>query len=155
MKDGKVITYASCQLKPHKRNYPTHDLELVVIMFALNIWWNYLYGEKYHHRWLELLKDYDLVIDYHLGKANVFVDAMSRKSLFSLKALNALLTMECDGSILAGLRLNLERESIENGQTIGFSIGDYSNLDFRGRLYVPNDMTLKHDILSKLTAVPI
>ena len=35
-------------------------------------------------RWLELLKDYDCIILYHLGKANVVVDALSRKSIGSL-----------------------------------------------------------------------
>ena len=79
MKDGKVVAYASRQLKPHEQNYPTHDLELVAVLFALKIWRHYLYGEKcrintYHkslkylltqkelnlrqQRWLELFKDY-------------------------------------------------------------------------------------------------
>ncbi|KAA3487515.1 Retrotransposon protein [Gossypium australe] len=90
------------KLKPHERNYPIHDLELATI-------WHYLFGEKCHifnnhkslkylmtqkdlnlrqRRWLELLKDYDLVIDYHPGKANVVVDTLSRKSLFALQAMN-------------------------------------------------------------------
>ena len=72
-------------------------------------WWHYLFGEKCHifmdhkslkylmtqkdlnlrqRRWLELLKDYDLVIDYHPEKANVVADALSRKFLFSLLAMN-------------------------------------------------------------------
>ena len=46
MQDGKVVTYAYKQLKPHEQNYPTHDLELEAIVFALNIWRHYLYGEK-------------------------------------------------------------------------------------------------------------
>ena len=46
MQDGKVVAYASRQLKPHEQNYPTHDLELVVVVFALKIWRQYLYGEK-------------------------------------------------------------------------------------------------------------
>ncbi|KAA3470437.1 integrase [Gossypium australe] len=54
--------------------------------------------------WLELLKDYDLIIDYHSGKANVVVDALSWKYLFSLKTMNTCLTLEHDGSILAELR---------------------------------------------------
>ena len=41
------MAYASRQLKPHEQNYPTHDLELVVVVFALKIWRHYLYGEKY------------------------------------------------------------------------------------------------------------
>ncbi|KAA3487481.1 integrase [Gossypium australe] len=55
--------------------------------------------------WLELLKDYDLVINYHPGKANVVEDALSRKSsLFALQALNADLDLNVDGSILAELK---------------------------------------------------
>ena len=46
MQDGKVVTYASRQLKPYEQNYPTHDLELVAVVFALKIWRHYLYGKK-------------------------------------------------------------------------------------------------------------
>ncbi|KAG8502829.1 hypothetical protein CXB51_000475 [Gossypium anomalum] len=55
-------------------------------------------------RWLELLKDYELVIDYHPGKANVVADALSRKLLFTLRALNTNLAISNDGSILAEFR---------------------------------------------------
>ena len=99
MQEGKVIAYASQQLKKHELNYPTHDFELAVVVSALKIWWHYLFGEqcqifkdhrslKYlfiqkefnlrQRRWLELIKTYNLVIDYHLGKANMVVDALSR-----------------------------------------------------------------------------
>ena len=43
MQEGCVIAYASQQLKIHKQNYPTHDLELAVVVFAVKIWRNYLY----------------------------------------------------------------------------------------------------------------
>ena len=46
MQDGKVVAYASRQLKLHEQNYPTHDLELAAVVFALKIWLHYLYGEK-------------------------------------------------------------------------------------------------------------
>ena len=46
MHDGKVVAYASRQLKPHEQNYPTHYLELAAIVFTLKIWRLYLYGEK-------------------------------------------------------------------------------------------------------------
>ena len=105
MQNGKVIAYASRQLRKHEENYPTHDLELAVVIFALRIWRHYLYGEKCQiytdhkslqhiqqqkelnmrqRRWIELLKDYVCQILYHLGKANVVVDALSRKSIESL-----------------------------------------------------------------------
>ena len=46
MQDKKVVAYSSRQLKPHEQNYPTHDLELVAVVFTLKIWRHYLYGEK-------------------------------------------------------------------------------------------------------------
>ena len=44
MQNDKVIAYASRQLKKHEQNYPTHDLELAAVVFALRIWRHYLYG---------------------------------------------------------------------------------------------------------------
>ncbi|GKA67158.1 putative reverse transcriptase domain-containing protein [Tanacetum coccineum] len=100
MQREKVISYASRQLKIHEKNYTNHDLELGVVVFALNIWRHYLYGTKCtvftdhkslqhildqkelnmrQRRWLELLSDYDCDIRYHPGKANVVADALSRK----------------------------------------------------------------------------
>ncbi|KAA3467199.1 integrase [Gossypium australe] len=92
-------------LKPHERNYPTYDLELAAIVFALKIWRHYLYGEKCNifTDYKKLLKDYDLVIDYHPGKANVVADALNRKSLFDLRAMNAHLSLEGDGSVITKL----------------------------------------------------
>ncbi|GJU85828.1 putative reverse transcriptase domain-containing protein [Tanacetum coccineum] len=75
MQRDKVIAYASRQLKVHKENYTTHDLELGAVVFALRLWRHYLYGTK----WIELLSDYDCEIRYHPGKANVVADALSRK----------------------------------------------------------------------------
>ena len=42
--NGKVIAYGSRQLKSYERNYPTHDLELAAVIFALKLWRHYLYG---------------------------------------------------------------------------------------------------------------
>ncbi|GJX99250.1 putative reverse transcriptase domain-containing protein [Tanacetum coccineum] len=72
----KMIAYASRQLKTHEENYTTHDLELGAIVFALRLWRHYLYRKKCV---IELLSDYDCEIRYHPGKANVVVDALSRK----------------------------------------------------------------------------
>lgn len=79
-------------------NYPNHDLELVVVVFALMIWRHYLYRARFEvfsdhkslkylfdhkelnmrqRRWMEFLKDYDLELLYHLSKANVVADALS------------------------------------------------------------------------------
>ena len=46
MQSERVIAYASCQLKEYEKKYPTHDLELAAVVFALRIWRHYLYGEK-------------------------------------------------------------------------------------------------------------
>ena len=45
MQNGKVIAYASRQLKDYEQKYPTHDLELVAVVSALKIWRHYLYGD--------------------------------------------------------------------------------------------------------------
>ena len=124
MQEGKVVAYALRQLKPHEKNYPTHDLELAAIVFALKIWRHYLYGEKCfiytdhknlkylpsqrelnlrQRRWMELIKDYDCMIDYHPGKANVVADALSRKTMQTLRALNAHLSLIDDGTVVTEL----------------------------------------------------
>ncbi|GJS26387.1 putative reverse transcriptase domain-containing protein [Tanacetum coccineum] len=101
MQRGKVITYASRQLKIQEKNYTTHDLELGTVVFALKIWRHYLYGIKsviytdhkslqhifnqkemnMHQRcWIELFSGYDCVIRYHPGKANVVADALAAQN---------------------------------------------------------------------------
>ena len=47
LQHGKVVAYASRQLKDHERNYPTHDLEMAAVVFALKIWRHYFYGEQF------------------------------------------------------------------------------------------------------------
>ncbi|GJX80956.1 putative reverse transcriptase domain-containing protein [Tanacetum coccineum] len=52
MQKGKVIVYASRQLKIHEKNYTTHDLELGAVVFALKILETLsLWDEKYYLRW--------------------------------------------------------------------------------------------------------
>jgi hypothetical protein len=100
MQDNRVIAYASRTLRPHEQNYPTHDLELIAVVHALKMCRHYLMGThcniftdhkslKYiftqtdlnmrQRRWQELIKDYHLEVHYHLGKAIVVADALSRK----------------------------------------------------------------------------
>ena len=132
MQHGRVITYASRQLRPYEISYPTYDLELAVVVFALMIWRHYLYGETFQiftdhkslkyllsqkelnmrqRRWLELLKDYDCTIEYHPGKANVVADALSRKvsgrvaNFLALRELNVELQVSPGVVLLATLKI--------------------------------------------------
>jgi hypothetical protein len=112
MQDGHVVAYASRQLRKHEEKYPTHDLELAAMVHALKIWRHYIIDKrcevysdhkslKYiftqpdlnlrQWRWLELIKDYNLGINYHPCKANVIADALSRKSHLNMLAMRKLL----------------------------------------------------------------
>ena len=89
MQEGWVIAYASWQLRKHEVNYPTHDLELTVVVHVLKVWRHYLLGNVCHiytnhkslkyiftqpelnmrqQRWLELIKDYSLEVHYYQRK---------------------------------------------------------------------------------------
>ena len=101
MQSGRAVAYDSRQLKNHEQNYPTRDSKLVAKVFALKILRHYLYGKQFEvfsdHKslryiftqrdlnmrqrgWIEYLKDFDFTLHYHPSKANVVVDALSRKS---------------------------------------------------------------------------
>jgi hypothetical protein len=101
MQEGRVISYSSRQLRRHEEHYPTHDLELAVVVMALRMWRHYLLGNAVHiytdhkslmyiftqpdlnmrqRRWLELIKGCELEVHYHPGKANVIVDVLSQNA---------------------------------------------------------------------------
>ncbi|KAL0294616.1 UNVERIFIED_CONTAM: Retrovirus-related Pol polyprotein from transposon.6 [Sesamum radiatum] len=122
MQNGKVIAYASRQQRPHELNYPTHDLELAAIK-ELNL------RQK---RWIEILKDYDCTINFHLGKANVVADALSRKSsstlanlgshnqtlLLEMRSMNTKLEVDQIAGLLAALQLKPDFvDQIKKAQT--------------------------------------
>ena len=92
MQFGRVVAYGFRQLKNHEKNYPTHDMELVAVVFTLKIWRHYLYGEQFEvysdhkslkyiftqrdlnmrqRKWMEFLEDYDFTLHYYPGKENV------------------------------------------------------------------------------------
>nr|GFA60753.1 putative reverse-transcriptase-like protein [Tanacetum cinerariifolium] len=159
MQHGKVIAYASRHLKPYEVYYPTHDLELASVVFALKIWRHYLYGEscdiftdhkslKYiftqrelnmrQRRWSELLKDYDTNIQYHPGKANVVADALSMKS-----------------GMIAGLKEAQKEDSeiwtiVKNlNKQVEFRLDDDNVLWKDTRLVVLNDVSLREALLTE------
>uniref|UniRef100_A0A2N9FVM9 RNA-directed DNA polymerase n=1 Tax=Fagus sylvatica TaxID=28930 RepID=A0A2N9FVM9_FAGSY len=174
MQHGRVVAYASRQLKPYEQNYPTHDMELAAVVFALKIWRHYLYGVqceiftdhkslKYiftqkelnmrQKRWLELIKDYDLTIKYHPGKANVVADALSRKSTGNLAAIVDYLKAYTGGfeevAQAGDPQLQKMKLMVESGTPSEFCIHEDGSLRFGNRLCVPNDPDLKEEILSE------
>jgi hypothetical protein len=101
MQARHVVAYASRQLRKYEAHYPTHDLELATAIHALKIWRHYLMGKRCElymdhkslryiftqsnlnlrqRRWLELIKNYDLGINYHPENANVVANVLSRRS---------------------------------------------------------------------------
>jgi hypothetical protein len=134
MQDGHVVAYALRQLRKHEVNYPTHDLKLATVVHALKIWRHYLMGKmcelymnhkslKYiftqlnqnlrQRRWLELIKDYDLGINYHTGKANVVADALSRRSHVSQLVVESMPFELCEEFDKINLRIVANTEAME------------------------------------------
>ncbi|KAL4308279.1 hypothetical protein GQ457_01G022750 [Hibiscus cannabinus] len=142
MQEGRVIAYASRHLRPHELNYHTHDLELAIM------------------------------IEYHPGKANVVVDALSRKTVTDLRSLFARMSLYDDDSLLAELQIKptlaaeirakqLQDSSllpvikqVEQGTTEVYSFDCDGVLCFRGHYYVPDDNQLKQAILREAHSSP-
>ncbi|TYJ97414.1 pol protein [Cucumis melo var. makuwa] len=181
MQQGKVVAYASRQLKSHEQNYPTHDLELAAVAFALKIWRHYLYGEKIQiftdhkslkyfftqkkmnmrqRRWLELVKDYDCEILYHSGKTNVVADALSRKVAHSVALITKKAPLLRDfkrAEIAVSLNdpyLVRKRRLVETGQGEDFSISSDDSLTFEGCLCMPEDCAVKTELLTEAYSSP-
>lgn len=194
MQEERVIAYASRQLKKHEANYPTHDLELAAVVFALKIWRAYLYGEKVQvftdhkslkyvftqadlnlrqRRWMEMLADFDLQINYNPGKGNPVADALSRRrpdvsgarEVQELSGMLATLslratTVQEDGMGLEALdqadllwRIKEEQKKDDsllekvNRQVIGYRTTENGTILFRNRVSVPNNWDLRREIL--------
>ncbi|WVZ75950.1 hypothetical protein U9M48_023962 [Paspalum notatum var. saurae] len=199
MQEGRVIAYASRQLRKHEVNYPTHDLELAAVVHALKIWRHYLLGNTCHiytdhkslkyiltqpelnmrqRRWLELIKDYDLEIHYHPGKANVVADALSHRAhchVLEVRPTARVICYEIDEieviteqmaklfsliieptikeQIIAAQKQDKGmaqiREWINEEKKACFTLDDQCVLWFKNRLVVPQDMELRKRILNE------
>jgi hypothetical protein len=187
------------QLRRHVEHYPTHDLELAAVVHALKIWRHYLLGNiclvyTYHkslkyiftqselnmrqRRWLELIKDYDLEIHYHLGKANVVANALSHKAschCLTVRTPDTTLCQEMEklnlGMIQHGTLTQLKLESIllqriidsqrtdkcmkhihekiEADKANCFRKDDQGIIWFNGHIVVPKDVEVHQQILDK------
>jgi hypothetical protein len=136
MQENRVIAYTSRAVRPHEKNYPTHDLELEAVVHALKPWRHYLMGNHYNiytdhknlkyiftqsdlnmsqRRWLELIKDYDLEVHYHPDKANMVADALSRKHCNYV-------TLELRNETLCEEMRKLSLEVVEHGRLHAISI---------------------------------
>ncbi|GJR68539.1 putative reverse transcriptase domain-containing protein [Tanacetum coccineum] len=165
MQRGKVIAYASRQLKTHEKNYTIHDLELGAVVFALKILRHYLYGTKSviytdhkslqylfdqkdlnmrQRRWIELLSDYECEIKYHPGKANVVADALSRKERLKPRRVRAM-SMTIQSGLKAKI-LEAQREAAKDfkapaawlrGLDAQFEIQNDEVIYFVGRIWIP------------------
>jgi hypothetical protein len=184
-------------LRKHEAHYLTHDLELAAVVHALKIWRHYLLGKrcklytdhkslKYiftqsnlnlkQRRWLELIKDYDLGINYHPGKANMVADALSQRSHVSQLVVDSMpfelseefdklnlriianteaMEIEVGSSLLQEIRRGQQEDekvqeikrNIKEEKSPGFSKDDEDVLWYKGRIYVTNIKELKVKIL--------
>jgi hypothetical protein len=162
MQDGHVVAYASRQLRKHETHYPTHDLELVVVVHALKICRHYRMGKmcelytdhkslKYiltqsnlnlrQTRWMELIKDYDLGINYHPVKANVVVDALSRRPHVSQLVVDSMPFELCEEFDILNLRIIANTEAME--MEVGSSLLQEIR---RGQLEDEKIQEIKHNI---------
>ena len=173
-------------MKPYEQNYPTHDLELAAVVFALKIWRHYLYGEKCRiytdhkslkylltqkelnlrqRRWLDLFKDYDCIIDYHPGKANVVANALSRKTVVAMSLQYSEWRLADDGVMLAQLeaqpilkQMNIDAQKndeelqkklqmVRDADETEFSVKEAGSMYFHNILCVLDDKELKKKLL--------
>ncbi|GJS21086.1 putative reverse transcriptase domain-containing protein [Tanacetum coccineum] len=162
MQRGKVIAYASRQLKTYEKNYTTHDLELGAVVFSLKIWRHYLYGTKSviytdhkclqhifsqkelnmrQHHWIELFSNYDCEIRYHPGKANVVVDALSRKERVKpkrVRAMNMTLQSSIKDRILAAQKEAVDEfAGLQKGLDKMIEQRSDGTLSYLDRIWVP------------------
>jgi hypothetical protein len=189
MQDGRAISYALRQLRRHEEHYPTHDLELLAVVHALKVWRHYLLGNLVHiytdhkslkylftqpdlnmwqRRWLELIKDYELEVHYHPGKANVVADALSCKHRCNHLAVqphssiriiphgrlnNIALIPTIKEDVIAAQRTDVGmghlRRRLRWREAQCFQQDADGVLWFKGRLVVPKDFELRHKIMDE------
>ncbi|KAK6149518.1 hypothetical protein DH2020_017043 [Rehmannia glutinosa] len=137
MQHGKVVAYASRQLKPHELNYPMHDLELAAVVHALKIWRHYLYG----------------------GRCEIFTDHKSLKYLSTEAILTSLVVQPTLKDRIEEAQprdkfMNKMKERAQKGNVKGFLLTDEGVLTYEGRLCVPKEEELRKEILEEAHCTP-
>ncbi|KAI5333475.1 hypothetical protein L3X38_023606 [Prunus dulcis] len=156
MQHGRVIAYASGQLKKHELNYPVHDLELAAVVFALKIWQHYLYGETCqiftYHKGLKICslssRAY-LPLMIELRKLRVGLDTDNQEALLAtLQVISVLveriLAVQSQDPLICTLQVE-----VANDDRMYCSVRNDGALRVGNRLYVPNDEVLKMGILEE------
>ncbi|XP_073130772.1 uncharacterized protein [Henckelia pumila] len=140
--DNKVIAYASRQLKVHERNYPTHDLELAAVVFALKLWRHYLYGERFQQK---------LIAEIERMRLEVF-EPMEVCTLAALTVVPSLLERICAGQA-SDEQLTLWRNRYEaKGGTL-YTVKD-EIVHHRGRMWVRVVDALRVEVMIEAHTVP-
>ncbi|XP_071739994.1 uncharacterized protein [Rutidosis leptorrhynchoides] len=149
MQRGKVIAYASEQLKEHEKKYMTHDLELAAVrkIYIDNKSLKYFFDQRdlnnRQRRWFDILKDCDCEILYHLSKATVVADALScngQNSRLRVESLRLVITndfLEKLGVLQIEAFIIDKLEERIPGQTKSIVLGPHGLLSFQGRVWVP------------------
>ncbi|KAL4011676.1 hypothetical protein IC575_028737 [Cucumis melo] len=149
MQQGRVVAYASRQLKSHEQNYPTHDLELAVVVFALKIWRHYL---KVAHSAALITKQAPLLRDFE--RAEIAVSVGEVTSQLAQLSVQPTLRQRIIVAQLNDPYLVEKRRLIETGQGEDFSISSDDGLTFKGRLCVPEDSAVKTELLTEAHSSP-
>ncbi|WVZ80921.1 hypothetical protein U9M48_028355 [Paspalum notatum var. saurae] len=146
MQEGKVIAYASRQLRKHEVNYPTHDLELAAVVHALKIWRHYLFGNR----------------------CEIYTDHKSLKYIFTQNELNMSLnlgfvhhttvaTFEAEPTLEQEIRNHQKtdekiqeiQEQIKLGKAPHFREDEQGTVWYKNRICVPDVDSIKKLILSE------
>ncbi|XP_073121410.1 uncharacterized protein [Henckelia pumila] len=145
MQREKVIAYASRQLKGHEKNYPTHDLELATIVFALKIWRHYLYGERKAAVISSL--SVSRTLQYEIQRFDLEFYARGRAPRLSSLAVGTTLFDRIRAEQANDEQLGKRRQRDKERSSGLYSVVD-GIVKFKGRFWVPTGDSLRTTIMA-------